>query len=47
MISYESEKQYSASFYKENGKLRCTVKGSLEKVMSFSEKKSEYIKQNE
>ena len=47
MISYESEKQYSASFYKENGKLRCTVKGSLEKVMSFSEKKDEYIKQNE
>ena len=47
MISYESEKQYSASFYKENGRLKCTVKGSLEKVMSFSEKKEEYIKQNE
>ncbi|MBO6195394.1 MAG: HAD-IC family P-type ATPase [Bacilli bacterium] len=47
MISYESEKQYSATFYKENGKLKCTVKGSLEKIMSFSEKKEEYIRQNE
>ena len=47
MISYESEKQYSAFFYKENGRLKCTVKGSLEKVMSFSEKKEEYIRQNE
>ena len=47
MISYESEKQYSAVFYKENGRLKCTVKGSLEKVMSFSERKEEYIKQNE
>lgn len=47
MISYESEKQYSAVFYKENGKLKCTVKGSLEKVMSFSEKQEEYVKQNE
>lgn len=47
MISYESEKQYSAVFYKENGKLKCTVKGSLEKIMAFSEKNKEYIKQNE
>ena len=47
MISYESEKQYSAVFYKENGRLKCTVKGSLEKIMSFSEKKEEYVKQNE
>ena len=47
MISYESEKQYSAVFYKENGKLKCTVKGSLEKVMSFSKKDKEYMKQNE
>ena len=47
MISYESENQYSAVFYKENGRLKCTVKGSLEKVMSFSEKKDDYIKQNE
>ena len=47
MISYESSQQYSAIFYKENGRLRCTVKGSLERVMSFSEEKEEYIKQNE
>lgn len=46
-ISYESEKQYSAVFYKDNGRLKCTVKGSLEKVMSFSEKNEKYIKQNE
>lgn len=47
MIPYESEKQYSAIFYKKDGVLRCTVKGSLEKVMNFSEKKDSYIKQNE
>ena len=47
MISYESEKQYSAVFYKDNGRLKCCVKGSLEKVMSFSEKKQEYVSQNE
>ena len=47
MISYESEKQYSAVFYKDNGKLKCSVKGSLEKIMEFSEKKEEYLKQND
>ena len=47
MISYESEKQYSAVFYKDTGRLKCCVKGSLEKVMSFSEKKQEYVSQNE
>lgn len=47
MIPYESEKQYSAVFYEQDGKLRCTVKGSLEKVMSFSEKNELYQKQNE
>lgn len=46
-IPYESEKQYSAVFYKENGKLRCTVKGSLEKVMSFSSKSDKFVSQNE
>lgn len=46
-LPYESEKQYSAVFYEEEGKLRCTVKGSLEKVMAFSEKKASYLKQNE
>lgn len=34
-IPYESEKGYSAVFYKEKGKVNCTVKGSLEKVLSF------------
>lgn len=47
LIPYESEKQYSATFYKENGRLRCTVKGSLEKIMSFSKKSDKYIAQNE
>ena len=47
MISYESEKQYSAVFYKDNDKLKCSVKGSLEKVMSFSEVSDKYISQNE
>ena len=46
-IPYESEKQYSVVYYKEDSRLKCTVKGSLEKVMSFSEKKEDYIKQNE
>lgn len=34
-IPYESENKYSAVFYKKDGELRCTVKGSIEKVMSF------------
>ena len=46
-IPYESEKQYSAVFYEQNGVLCCTVKGSLEKIMSFSEKNDFYMKQNE
>lgn len=46
IIPYESDKQYSAAFYEKNGKLYCTVKGSLEKVMSFSEKNKLYEKQN-
>ena len=47
IIPYESENQYSAVFYKKDGETYCTVKGSLEKVMSFSEKKQTYIDQNE
>ena len=47
IIPYESEKQYSAVFYERDGVLRCTVKGSLEKIMSFSEENKLYIKQNE
>ena len=47
IIPYESENQYSAVFYKKNNELYCTVKGSLEKVMSFSEEKQLYHNQNE
>ena len=47
IIPYESDKQYSAAFYELDGNLHCTVKGSLEKVMSFSEKRTKYIEQNE
>ena len=46
IIPYESENQYSAVFYRKDDELRCTVKGSLEKVMFFSEEKDEYKKQN-
>ena len=46
MIPYESENQYSAVFYKKGNELRCTVKGSLEKIMSFSTENEEYKKQN-
>lgn len=42
MIPYESENQYSAVFYEKDGKTYCTVKGSLEKVMEFSEKNKKY-----
>lgn len=34
-IPYESEKGYSAVFYKDKRQFNCTVKGSLEKVLSF------------
>lgn len=47
LIPYESEKQYSAAYYQKDGKLYCTIKGSLEKVMTFSEKSKVYEKQNE
>lgn len=46
MLPYESENQYSAVFYEKNGETYCTVKGSLEKVMSFSEENEKYINQN-
>ena len=47
MIPYESENQYSAVFYEKDGKKYCTVKGSLEKVMGFSEDNKKYEKVNE
>ena len=34
-IPYESEKKYSAVFYREDNITYCTVKGSVEKVLSF------------
>ena len=46
-IPYESENQYSAVFYEKEGELYCTVKGSLEKVMSFSEENERFFQQNE
>ena len=45
-IPYESENQYSAVFYEKDGETYCTVKGSLEKVMAFSEENEKYTKQN-
>lgn len=45
-IPYESDNQYSAVFYEKDGKKYCTVKGSLEKVMAFSEESNLYKKQN-
>ncbi|MGN1371090.1 MAG: cation-translocating P-type ATPase [Candidatus Coprovivens sp.] len=45
-IPYESENQYSAVFYEKDGETYCTVKGSLEKVMSFSKENEKYQKQN-
>lgn len=45
-IPYESENQYSAVFYKKDNELHCTVKGSLEKVMAFSEKNDKYVDYN-
>lgn len=35
-IPYESENKYSAVFYELNGKRYCTVKGSIERVASFT-----------
>lgn len=46
-IPYESENQFSAVFYKKGTDTYCTIKGSLEKVLTFSESKEEYHKQNE
>ena len=36
VIPYESENKYSAVFYEYNGKMHCTVKGSIEKILKFS-----------
>ena len=34
-IPYESENKYSAVFYEKDGEIYCTIKGSIEKVLSF------------
>ena len=48
-IPYESENKYSACFYEEDGNVYCTVKGALEKVLSFCSRvdKKKILKQNE
>ena len=38
VIPYESENKYSAVFYKKNNEVYCTIKGSLEVVISHSNK---------
>lgn len=43
-IPYESENKYSAVFYEKDGETYCTIKGSLEKVLSFC-KKSNLVKE--
>lgn len=47
-IPYESQNKFSAVFYKYNDKIFCTVKGSLEKIMSFTSNiDKELIKESE
>ena len=49
LIPYESENKYSAAFFKQDKKTYCTIKGSVEKVLSFCSKvdEKEVNKQNE
>ncbi len=52
IIPYESENKYSAVFFEENKKTLCTIKGSIETVLSFCKKNSKkdidkIINQNE
>ncbi len=35
IIPYESENKYSAVYYKQEDKIHCTTKGSLEKILGF------------
>lgn len=57
-IPYESEKKYSALFYNDGGVVKCTAKGSIEKILEFCTysyedkkkvkiNKSELLRQNE
>ena len=43
-IPYESENKYSAVFYKKGDQVFCTVKGSIEKIFSFSKTMGKEIK---
>lgn len=36
-VPYESEKKYSAVYYKDGDDIYCTVKGSVEKILAFSD----------
>ena len=38
VIPYESEKKYSAVYYEDEKYIRCTAKGSIEKIFSFCNK---------
>lgn len=44
MIPYESENKYSAVFYRQNNEIHCAVKGSFEKVVSFSDRMNDGTK---
>lgn len=46
-IPYESENQYSAVFYEQDNEIYCTVKGSLEKILSFAHDDPKYHEQNQ
>ncbi len=43
-IPYESEKKYSALFYNDGGVVKCTAKGSIEKILEFCTYSYEYKK---
>ena len=45
-IPYESENKYSAVFYEKDGETYCTVKGSIEKILSFCNSSNHIQKYN-
>ena len=46
-IPYESENQFSAVFYPKGHDTYCTIKGSLEKILTFATPEAKYYQQNE
>lgn len=46
-IPYESENQFSAVFYQKGHDTYCTIKGSLEKILTFATPEAKYYQQNE